>query len=479
MSEEKKMFVMTRREMLKISGMVAGGAVLAACAPTAPVATEAVVEPTEKPVEAQPTEKPAEEVVPTEAPAKPAGGNVIFMHRRNEWSEDQEKAFVEANPGITVEFVTDDITRFFAMMAAGTPPDLYRTQAPNIPGFLARKLLYDLSPYFETSSVLKMDDLVAANDYYKAESPLKIGTGKIYGMCKDFSPDETLFAYKPALEEAGFTVDDTKPYTAEEVMDIATKTSKFEGDINTHVGYGFETTWIDRFIMNNLAGLGLSLYSEGFDKMNLAANDEARKNAQWYFDLAKNKLMASPINPSPNGWFGTDFTAGIMTLAQYGYWFSAMAESDQNRGMIAMLPAATWGGVRRDLTVTATGMIMLSSSQAPDAAWKLFEWYNGGQPSIDRASSGWGVPALKSQFPLIPQNTDFQKQAYKVLMAELALEASPIQFNPFIGEGVVTDTWNKNLDVALKGEIDFDTMLKNVEADTNLAIMEGIDRIMG
>ena len=93
----------------------------------------------------------------------------------------------------------------------------------------------------------------------------------------------------------------------------------------------------------------------------------------------------------------------------------------------------------------------------------MFEFYNGGQPSIDRAKSGWGVPGLKSQLEMIPQNTDFQKQAYKVLQGELALNDAPMQFNPFLGENQVPNSFNKYVEMALKGELEFDAMLKSIQ----------------
>src|SRR5688572_26218359 len=138
--DEKPLKRLSRRDMLRLSGTLVGGALLAACAP----ATEApapVAEPTEKPVE--PTAAPV-----TEAPvAKPVSGHVVVMHLLTEFTEDHVAAFQEANPDITVEVVDgSDATRFFAMYAAGSPPDVYRLQAPSIPGLLARKLLLDLTP---------------------------------------------------------------------------------------------------------------------------------------------------------------------------------------------------------------------------------------------------------------------------------------------------------------------------------------------
>jgi ABC-type glycerol-3-phosphate transport system substrate-binding protein len=190
--------------MLKLSVTLLGGSVLAACgqatqapAPTsttAPAAPEATATSAPKPSEPTATTAPkaAEPTATTAAPPKKVEGTVVIMHQRNELSEDQQKQFESDNPGIKMDFIENDLTRFFAMYAAGAPPDLYRTQAPILPSMLARKLLYDLTPYFETSTVLKLDDLAPANNYYRLESPLKVGSGPIYGMCKDFSPDFTV-----------------------------------------------------------------------------------------------------------------------------------------------------------------------------------------------------------------------------------------------------------------------------------------------
>jgi multiple sugar transport system substrate-binding protein len=471
--DEKPLKKLSRRDMLKLSGTFFGGALLAGCAP----ATEApapVVQPTEKP--AEPTAAPV-----TEAPvAKPVSGHVVVMHLLHEFTEDQVAAFQEANPDITVEVVDGtDPTRFFAMYAAGSPPDVYRLQAPSIPGLLARKLLLDLTPYFEASQLIDIADLAPANDYYKAESPLEIGTGKIYGMCKDFSPDCTVFANTAHFEKAGLPApDDTKTMSYTEIMDAAKKLTVFEGERMVQYGYGYDAAWIDRFWMNILAETGGSLYAAGYEKINLTGSEDAKAVAKWFYDLAVEQVTPSPKNPSPAGWFGNDFVGATASMAQYGFWFSAMAIGDANKDAVVMLPGPTWTGERRDPTVTATGAIMTSATQVPDAAWKVFEYYHAGQPSIERAGSGWGVPALKSQWSLIPQGTDFQKQAYKVLQGELELNTPPLQFNPFIGETVVSNAWNLYLDQALAGTITFDEMLTNIENDTNIAIKEGIDRII-
>jgi multiple sugar transport system substrate-binding protein len=469
---EKPLKRLSRRDMLRLSGTFVGGALLAGCAPSATPAP--VEQPTEKPAEA--TAAPATQE-PTAAPVK---GHVVVMHLLHEFTEDHVAAFQEANPGITLEVVDGtDPTRFFAMYAAGSPPDVYRLQAPSIPGLLARKLLLDLTPYFEASQLIDIADLAPANDYYKAESPLEIGTGKIYGMCKDFSPDCTIFVNQKLFEAASLPIpDDTKAMTYNEITETAKTLTVFDGERMVQYGYGYEGGWIDRFWMNILGETGGNLYTAGYEKINLTGSEEAKAVAKWFYDLAVEKVTPSPKIPSPAGWFGNDFVAGTAALAQYGFWFSAMAVGDANKDAVMMLPGPSWAGERRDPTVTATGAVVTSATQVPDAAWKVFEWYHAGQPSIDRAGSGWGVPALKSQWSMIPQGTDFQKQAYKVLQGELELNTPPLQFNPFIGETVVSNAWSLYLDQALSGTITFDEMLANIEKDTNTAIKEGIDRIV-
>lgn len=471
-AQKKSSSRLTRREMLKLSGALGAGSLLAACAPaTTPAPTTAPVVPTEA---GQPTDVPT--AVPTAAPVQ---GNVVVMYRRGELSEDQEAQFETDNPNITMDVLQDDFTRFFAMYAAGSPPDLMRVQAPSIPQFLARKILFDLTPYFEVSTVLKPDDLNAANNYYKANSPLDIGSGKTYGMVKDWSPDFSVWIYKPAFEEAGIDAPgDEKPLSYDEIAQLAAKVAKFNGDQTLTWGYDFSTAWIDRIWMNMLAEKEQELYADSFTKINLTGNDEVKKIIQWYYDLAKNKLGESPINPSPS-WSGDDFNKGILAMVQWGYWFSGMAETDITKGHIAMLPGPTWAGVRRNPTMTATGTIVSANTQVPDAAWKVYEWYHGLEPSVARAKSGWGVPGLKSQYSLMPTEGDYRQQVSKVLNAEFPYSEASIQFNPFIGETVVSDSWSKNLDQALRGTLTFDDLVKNVENETNQAIKDGIDRIGG
>lgn len=449
---------MSRREFLKLGGLATGGVILAGCSPAA---TET------------PTVEPTKEVVVP----KDVTGHIVVMKGGTEWSEEMVAPFLQNNTGITLELLEADTTRFYAMLAAGTPPDLMRIQAPGIPQYLARKILLDLTAYFETSTIVRPDDLAPANNYYKANSPTDIGSGLIYGMCKDWSPDFTMWVNSKIYEDAGVALpSDQTNMTYQEVADQAKQLTKFEGDRTLVFGYGYDAAWIDRMWMNLLGEKNISLYKDSFNKIDLTGNEEAKAVVKWYYDLAKANVVANPLNPSPS-WIGDDFNKAILANCQYGFWFGGMAESDLTKGLTTMIPTATWAGVKRDPTMTATGYIITAATKVPDAAWKVFEWYMGGEPADGRATSGWGVPALKSKYTMIPQGTDFEKQKYKVLQGELALETAPLQFNPYLSEGVVPDSWNKNLELSLQGNLTFDELVDAIETEVNAAIVDGIQRI--
>ena len=409
---------------------------------------------------------------------KGGSGKVVVMTDPHEFGDADVKAIQDATK-LKIEVVENDITRLYAMYAAGNPPDVFRVQAAGIPQYISRKMLKNLQPYFAASKVLKPDDLAPANNFYKWDGK-QIGKGDLYGMVKDWSPDFTLYAYTKAFEDAGVKVpSDTAALTYQELHDLAAKVNKKAGAKRVYWGYVHSNNdqWIDRSAMNMLAEKGQSLYSEDFSKANLTGNPEAVKVFRYLYDLAAEGLHQTPVDPSPN-WMGADFNNGQIAILQYGYWFSAMAESDTTKGKTVMLPAPTWSGTRRDPTMTATGWVISSQTKDPDAAWAVFETYMGGAPAVARASSGWGVPGLKSLYAKMPTDTPFQKQVAKVLNAELPYSDGVLQFNPYLGEETFSTAWKKHLEPALKGQISFDKFLANIEADVNAAIADG-RRIVG
>src|SRR4029078_243814 len=158
-------------------------------------------------------------------------------------------------------WIVTDGPRFQAMMAAGTPPDLFRVQAPLVPQFGKRGQSNNLDTYFAQSDLIHPADLTPANDYYRFDGKT-VGKGRRYVMLKDWSPDMTVFVRTDVLK--GLKVDipgPTDAWTYDDLWNIAVhikkaKKAKWVLDVANSLG------WIDRVVMTILASEGAKpLYS--------------------------------------------------------------------------------------------------------------------------------------------------------------------------------------------------------------------------
>lgn len=464
---------LSRRAFMRLAGVSAAGSVLVACAaPAAPA-------------------QPAPAANSGAAAPAAAGVNIDYMMNDAELTDAEIAQFQGANDGIKITRIVPDATKYFAALAAGTPPDILRLQAPEFPLLLARKIPLNLQSFIDTSSVIKVDDLASANNYYRSSGgALDIGSGDVYGMVKDWSPDETIWANLDALEEAGLPAPSlTEPMSYEDVKAYGEKLLKLNGDRVAQRGFDTNMPWVERFWSVWLEGQDSSLFTKDFKKMDLVENEKARAAVKYHYDLAASKVSSSPISPSPS-WPGQDFANGELAIVQYGFWFSGgvtLWANDKikpkiDAGRIVMLPSPTWQGVRRGPTITATGSVVTGVTKHPEEAYKVFEWYNAKEPALNRAASGWGVPGLKSMFAKIPKEGTYRSQVWSVLEKEMTFADTTVKFNPYLqgGEpGVVASLFIQFYEQALKGEMTFDDMLKKLESETNVAIQDGIDRIGG
>src|SRR5438094_673422 len=205
-------------------------------------------------------------------------GKVVVMTDPNEFGAEDVKAIEDATK-LTREDVKSDLTRLYAMYAAGNPPDLFRVQAAGVPQYISRKMVKNLQPYFAASKVLKPDDLAPSNNFYKWDGKV-VGKGDLYGMVKDWSPDFTLFAYTKAFDEAGVKVpSDSAPLSYQELRALANKVNRKTAGKRVYWGFVHSNNdqWIDRTAMNMLAEKGQTLYRADFNKPNISRNPRALK----------------------------------------------------------------------------------------------------------------------------------------------------------------------------------------------------------
>jgi multiple sugar transport system substrate-binding protein len=457
----------SRREFLKVAGLTTAGATLASCAKATPAPA------TSAPGTSAPaTSVPATSVPATSAPAGPVKLTVAIA--TGEYSDDQLKDFVTRNPNIQLDRVDADRTKIEAMFAAGNPPDIIRDSGAGYQPWALRGLLLDLTPYFNASKILKPDDIVSQPaQYFKLN-------GGWYGMHKDWSPDQSTFINTDAFAEAGLTVPDYKthmvPFT--EAADWAKKLTKKSGARTVRMGWGYSNYW-DAAVQLVAFEDGKKVYSDDFSKIIIKDNPNVVDFLKLMAQLSLDGYVFSTLNPDPN-WNGDDMTKNLCGFISTGYWFHGMVVGMDPTVLapekIMMLPGLSWGGkVIVNPSDGGAGLFISKASKNPDAAWTWYEDYNGGQPAIDRAKSGWGVPALKSMFQYIPQATNVDKQFYEVLNWEIQNDnMTPVQVNPYYSRDVFSNSWNSGLDQYLKGTMTFDAVIDKLEADCNKAISDGM-----
>ena len=402
---------------------------------------------------------------------------IVLMGK--ELTKDDVATFESLHPNITIELLEVDAAKFQAMMAAGQPPDIWRTQAPLIPQWAKRGQLLNLDKYFRESDLLHPADLAPANDYYRYKNG-KQGVGPRYGMVKDWSPDETVWINTDLFRRTGIEIPGpTDKWTYDDLWEIALKLKKKNKSMKWILDVANGYAWIDRHVMVQLASIGKSLYSKDFSRINLTNSPAALDAFRYSFGYSQRKLDVGPENPSPDGWSGPGYVAGKVAMTQYGYWFLGMHTGNAKASASSrLLTAPDWkNGKHLDPTITATGWVIGAQTKHPDEAWTVFEWYMGGKPARDRAGIGWGVPAQLSLFDRLPTQTAVQRNAKKTLLRELQSSKYVLQYNPYLvglaDNTAVASAYQKYLADAAKGKLSFTEFMKRVESDTNRAIEVG------
>lgn len=469
----------SRREFLRLSTLTAAGAALAGCAtPTPQVVKETVEVPVKETVEVettvvvQPTEPP-----PT-VPPEPEPAKVVMMVGAGEFSDEELDAFLGQSKYVAeVERMEPEGTRLRAMWAAGNPPDVWRASGADVPQYVSLDWPLDLTEYFNFSEVLKPDDMAPAVAYFQYE-------GGWYGMHKDFSPDMSLQINVAAFEEAGIPVPEEKTiYSYLDAAEWARALTQREGERTIRIGWA-DNAWWDGILQTVLMEEDQDLFVDDFSRANIKDNERVVEVLTFYADLAKENVIWNPLNPSPN-WPGDDYVTGRAGFVRYGYWMHGTVvgvEEDDLPGpreKLQMRPGLSWGGkVAVNPPLGGAGWFVAKTTQVAMSAWELFEYYMGGLPAENRARAGWGLPALESMYPLVPQETEVDKQWYDSVMWELENTVQkPRQLNPFVATGNINSAWDANLELYLQDEITLDEAIANVDKEVNDALRERINAL--
>ncbi|MPY64202.1 extracellular solute-binding protein [Streptomyces spongiae] len=374
--------------------------------------------------------------------------------------------------GVKITYLAYDATKLNAMLAAKNPPDVVRgSGALDTPYFAARGVMSDLDSYFTKSTVLKASDLDPVNDLWRFDGK-KQGAGPRYGMAKDYSQD-AMFWYRTDMFDAAKLdrPSETEPLSYDEWLDMGKQLVKRRlGKIKV---YGLNPGGGNfAMFMNMTASAGGRLFAEDLASVDFSS-PEALKALSWYLEYAKANIGPSPANPNPDGWDGPTYQANRMAMASDGYWFGGMIGGDAKVAEVSRFaPAPQLGGNRISPCFGATGYWIPKLAKNKDAAWKFFEWYFGGRPAKDRATSGWGIPTLKSLRSQMPQTQPYQKQAYKVQQQELPY-LQVMTVTPYVQTTALDAVINKVLPGAIKSGTSAGKVADELNSQMNGAIAKG------
>ena len=404
---------------------------------------------------------------------------VTIMYGQSEISKDQIANFQQLNPDLQVTYLEYDPVRLNAMFAAGAPPDFVRCgDANTLVNLAARGIALNLDSYFASSTIIKTSDLAPVNDLYRWDGKVQ-GQGSRYGVVKDWSSDLCFWYNKKLFDQAGLAYPSaTTPVSYDDLLTMAKKLTQRNGD-KIQV-YGLDPQWNTRFvihghIMQMMAQRGTSLFSQDLTTVDFSQPD-ARAALQWYIDWGQAHVGPGPQEPDVN-WDGPLFQQDRVAMTMWGYFYQGAAVAGNPVADHAgMAPAPQFGSTRLSWCIAGTGGYIPKAAKNPEGGFRFLEWFVAGSDAIARAKLGSGLPALTSNFALLPQGTPVQQQAYQLQQNELKYIGTP-HYSPYISTDAMNTVIVKYIEPVMLGKSTLDAAIPQLNDAANLLLSQGKSQI--
>ncbi len=301
--------VLKRRDFIRLSAGLAGGAVLlAACTPKTPTAAPTSAPAQPKATEAKATTAPTA-VPPTQPPAAKAQDKVALRVGAWEfadrpWMAQAPKEYAEKHPEVSVEVeiivYAEAFTKALTGVATGTLPDVLYA-----PCRWANYAAYK-------GAFLYLDDLIQTkdpgmDDWFGSVKESAMFEGRMYALPHELHPGRPTAVYfnKDLLAKRG-VAEPTDDWTMDQFAEMASKVTDRPNKI---FGSNFLPTNVHDFICM-ARSMGGDLMDPERKKCVLTTNEGALAAARWQVDM-KTKWDAVPGREEREG---IEFYAGL-----YGY----------------------------------------------------------------------------------------------------------------------------------------------------------------
>jgi multiple sugar transport system substrate-binding protein len=406
---------------------------------------------------------------------------VTFMCIEADLPKDFIEKFNAANPDINLVRTEEDWTKWTADAMAGSASDLIRMGTGTDTAYYSKRgLLYDMTAMMKASKIVKMDDIdQLGNSAYQFDGK-DFGKGKWYGLSKDYNNVGCITYNKEMFKAAGIPfLKETTPITYyDEFYNLAKKLTKKDSSGKVTVwGTEFLTSWIQFLVSDMATGTGLSFFSDS-EKSVMNNDPKMRELWKYWTRFPVEDISANVRNPN-SGWAGTAFQSDRVGMVQLGYWYGAQLMSNKGYNEKygwAVTPITRASAKRAANTLGATGIVMYAKTKVPKEAFRVWEWYMGGEYGLHRAKTGWGIPPLISLRKYLPEDNAYNKSR-KLVAFDDAKYFVPWQASPWTTWAPPNSAWSKHIDDLVKGNINADKFIDLFYADINVDLKAGKEEL--
>jgi len=293
------------------------------------------------------------------------------------------RVFQEKNPGIQVEYINipsnEYLAKITAMMAAGSPPDVFFINNIDFPGLASRGVLKPLDPFIQR-------DKYPTGDIFPGILKAFQWEGAQYGLPRDVS-NLVVFYNRDLLRKAGLP--DPKPdWTWDDFLRYAKALTVEKDGKRVQWGVSFQTFYL--FWEPWVWSAGGRFYSPDHSKF-LLNSPSSLEGIQFYLDLRyKHHVAPTPEEAQDRGAF-TMFLNGQTGMIVDGRWrvptLKARAKFDFD---VVPFPRGKAGSI---VDIDGSGWVMAAGTRNPEAAWKLLSFLAGPEASQIFTKTGLIIPA--------------------------------------------------------------------------------------
>jgi multiple sugar transport system substrate-binding protein len=293
------------------------------------------------------------------------------------------RVFQERNPGIQVEYINipsnEYLAKITAMMAAGSPPDVFFINNIDFPGLASRGVLKPLDPFIQR-------DKYPTGDIFPGILKAFQWEGAQYGLPRDVS-NLVVFYNRNLLRKAGLP--DPKPdWTWDDFLRYAKALTVEKDGKRVQWGVSFQTFYL--FWEPWVWSAGGRFYSPDHSKF-LLNSPPSLEGLQFYLDLRyKHHVAPTPEEAQDRGAF-TMFLNGQTGMIVDGRWrvptLKARAKFDFD---VVPFPRGKAGSI---VDIDGSGWVMAAGTRNPEAAWKLLSFLAGPEAIQIFTKTGLIIPA--------------------------------------------------------------------------------------